>query len=245
MLPLIQGVIARRMLLNFRADAAVVQRLLPAPLQVDMQHGHAIVGICLIRMENLRPQGVPAALGFSCENMAHRVAIQYPSSDGLRPGVFIWRRETDQRLVELLGGRLFPGVHGHARFQVTESQNSLAMNVTSDDGKADVHFSARVSGEWQRTPSFGSFEDVSEFFRKGDCGFSCSMSGKELEGLRLKTLKWDMVAMEIESQHSVFYSDPQRFPAGSIEFDCGLLMRGLPHEWHQLTDIPELALSEH
>jgi uncharacterized protein YqjF (DUF2071 family) len=107
MLPLIQGVIARRMLLNFRADPDLVQRLLPAPLLVDEQYGHAIVGVCLIRLENLRPQGIPGPLGLSSENMAHRVAIRYPSRDGIRPGVFIWRRETDQRLVELLGGRLF------------------------------------------------------------------------------------------------------------------------------------------
>ena len=57
MLPVIHGVIARRMLLNFRADAKVVQRLLPDPLRVDQQQGHAIVGICLIRLENLRPNG--------------------------------------------------------------------------------------------------------------------------------------------------------------------------------------------
>jgi hypothetical protein len=50
--------------------------------------------------------------------------------------------------------------------------------------------------------------------------------------------------MEIESQHSAFYSDPIRFPAGSIKFDSAQLMRGLPHEWHQLTDIPELAVNE-
>jgi hypothetical protein len=244
MLPLIRGVIARRMLLNFRADADVVQRLLPAPLQVDQQLGHAIVGVCLIRLENLRPQGVPGPFGLSSENMAHRVAIRYPGSDGNRPGVFVWRRETDQRLVELLGGRLFPGVHHHARFQVSESQNHLAMDVTSDDGKADVHFSARVLGEWRHTPSFGSFDEVSEFFRKGDCGFSCSLRGDELEGLQLKMLKWEMVPMEIESQHCAFYADSQRFPAGSLDFDCGLLMRGLPHEWHQLTDIPEMAVNE-
>jgi len=243
MLPLIQGVIARRMLLNFRADPDVVQRLLPAPLQVDRQHGHAIVGICLIRLENLRPQGVPSVLGLSSENMAHRVAIQYPSGDGVRPGVFIWRRETDQRLVELLGGRLFPGVHSHARFEVSQSQDRLSMDVTSDNGETDVHFSARVLGEWRPTPSFDSFDEVSAFFRKGDCGFSCSLRGDELEGLQLKMLKWDMVPMEVESQHSAFYSDAQRFPAGSIEFDSGLLMRGLPHEWHQLTDIPELAVN--
>jgi Uncharacterized conserved protein (COG2071) len=241
MLPLIQGVIARRMLLNFRADPDVVQRLLPAPLEVDRQHGHAIVGICLIRMEKLRPQGVPSVLGLSSENMAHRIAIQYPGSDGMRPGVFITRRETDQKWVELLGGRLFPGVHHHAQFQVAESPDSLAMDVTGADGETDVHFSARVSKEWRPTPSFGTFDKVSEFFRKGDCGFSCSLRGDELEGLQLKMLKWDMAPMEVESQHCAFYSDLHRFPAGSIEFDCGLLMRGLPHEWHQLTEIPELA----
>jgi hypothetical protein len=176
--------------------------------------------------------------------MAHRVAIHYPSSDGIRSGVFVWRRETDRRLIELLGGRLFPGVHHHARFEVRESENSLAMHVTCDDGEADVRFSARAVGEWRHTPSFGSFDEVSEFFRKGDCGFSCTMRGDELEGLQLKMLKWEMVPMEIESQHCAFYANSQSFPAGSLEFDCGLLMRGLPHEWHQLTDIPELATNK-
>jgi hypothetical protein len=28
--------------------------------------------------------------------------------------VFIWRRETDQNMIELLGDRLFPGVHRHS-----------------------------------------------------------------------------------------------------------------------------------
>jgi hypothetical protein len=115
------------------------------------------------------------------------------------------------------------------------------MEVTSDDGQADVHFSARISKEWRNTPSFDSFDEVSEFFRKGDCGFSCSLRGDELEGLQLKTLAWQMTPLEIESQHSAFYSDSQRFPAGSLDFDCALLMRGIPHEWRQLTDIPELT----
>lgn len=244
MLPVIEGVIARRTLLNFRADADVVQRLLPPPLRVDQQRGYAVVGVCLIRLEDLRPHGVPGLRGLSSENMAHRVAIQYPTKNGMRPGVFIWRRETDQRLMEFLGGRFFPGVHHHARFQVREDEGSLTMAVTTKGGEADVSFSAKVSGEWHGSPSFPTFAEVSEFFRKGDCGFSCALRGDELEGLQLKTLKWSMLPMEVESQCCTFYSDPQRFPATSIEFDCGLLMRGLPHEWHQLNDVPELAMNE-
>jgi Uncharacterized conserved protein (COG2071) len=241
MLPVIEGVIARRMLLNFCADPRIVQRLLPPPLEVDDHEGHAIVGVCLIRLENLRPHGVPSTLGLASENMAHRVAIRYPTRDGMRPGVFIWRRETDQRMVELLGGRIFPGVHHHACFRVREGAGNLQMDVSSENGESNVSFSARVAREWSATPGFHTFEEVSEFFRKGDCGFSCSLRGNELEGLQLKTLRWEMKPMEVETQRCAFYLDSSRFPQGSVEFDCGLLMQGLPHEWHQITDVPELA----
>ena len=27
-----------------------------------------------------------------------------------------------------------------------------------------------------------------------------------------------------------------------VNFDCGVFMRGLPHEWHPLADIPDLAI---
>ncbi len=57
----------------------------------------------------------------------------------------------------------------------------------------------------------------------------------------LETLRWEMQPLAVESQHCRFYADTARFPAGSIAFDSALLMRGLPHEWHEITDIPELA----
>src|SRR5262249_17957318 len=156
MLPVLQGRIARRILLNFRADPGITARLLPAPLVPEVQNGAAIVGICLIRLEEIRPRGVPAAVGLSSENMAHRVAIRYPAEQGQEPGVFIWRRDTDQRLMELLGGRLFPGVHGHATYEVTEAGDDLAMRVRTPGGEADVAFRARPS-DWKPTASFADF----------------------------------------------------------------------------------------
>jgi hypothetical protein len=119
MLPTLEGVIRRRVLLNFRANPSTVARLLPAPLEVLTYNGFAIVGVCLIGMERLRPKGIAGALGLSSENMAHRIAIRYPTADGMKDGVFIWRRETDQCLLlsarkmdwpmSLLKARLRPG----------------------------------------------------------------------------------------------------------------------------------------
>ena len=95
MLPKLEGTIARRILLNFRADPDVTQRLVPAPFEVVRVGGFAVVGVCLIRLENLRPKGLPPHFGISSENMAHRVAVRYPTRSGsasrTEEGVYIWR----------------------------------------------------------------------------------------------------------------------------------------------------------
>lgn len=240
MLPKLQGLIARRVLLNFRADIDTVQALLPKPFEVEPHQGRAIVGVCLIRLEELRPKGFPTGLGMASENMAHRVAVRYPVGGRMETGVFIWRRETDQQLVQMFGGRLFPGVHQSAGFHVQENEDGISMEVTSADGETDVSFSASNGPAWQPTSAFKDLEEASEFFAHGDCGFSCTRNGGSVEGMQLKILKWSPQPLKVELIKSAFYSNPNRFPAGSIEFDCGLIMRAVPHEWHEIREVPEL-----
>ena len=45
----------------------------------------------------------------------------------------------------------------------------------------------------------------------------------------------------VESVASTFYDDRERFLEGSIGLDGAVFMRGIPHEWHELDDVPELA----
>jgi hypothetical protein len=240
MIPVLQGLIARRVLLNFRADPQVVQKLLPKPFVADTFHGSAIVGVCLIRLEQLRPKGVPAQLGMASENMAHRVAVLYPANGRMKPGVFIWRRGTDQRLVQMLGGRLFPGVHHGARFRVREEGKGIDMDVSTDTGEADVRFCASVCPTWQSTSAFRNLDEASEFFQQGGCGFSCSLKGDSVEGIELKTLQWSMKPLAVHLRKAAFYLNSIHFPVGSVEFDCGLIMRAVPHEWHEMREVPEL-----
>lgn len=244
MLPILKGLIARRVLLNFRADVHIVQSMLPKPFVVEPYQGTAIVGVCLIRLEQLRPKGLPSQVGITSENVAHRVAVRYPLNGAMRSGVFIWRRETDQKLVQMFGGRLFPGVHHGARFFTQEDENGLRMDVKSADGETDVSFSAHVSAhdsrDWQATSVFKSLQEASAFFQQGGCGFSCSLSGETVEGMELRTSQWSLQPLTVELKRVAFYSNFSRFPAGSIEFDCGLLMRAIPHEWHEIKEVPEL-----
>ncbi len=159
MLPAIKGMIDRRVLLNFRADPAVARRLVPEPLEVVTRNGVAVVGVCLIRLEGLRPRGVPTTFGVRSENMAHRIAIRYPTDYGMRDGVFIWQRYSDQRLFTLLGGRLFPGVHRHAEFQVREHGDVISIVVRTEDHEADVACEVIEGRPWVNTETFGAIAD--------------------------------------------------------------------------------------
>jgi hypothetical protein len=58
-LPVLEGLIKRRLLINFRADPVVVQGLLPSGFRPKLQGREAIVGICLIRLEEIRAKGLP------------------------------------------------------------------------------------------------------------------------------------------------------------------------------------------
>src|SRR5438309_1681955 len=117
-IPVVRGVIDRRILVNYHVDPAVLAPLLPAPFRPKVVHGVGMVGICLIRLKNLRPAFLPAWLGLSTENAAHRTAVEWDDHGTVQDGVYVRRRDTNSRFNALVGGRLFPGFHHHARFTV-------------------------------------------------------------------------------------------------------------------------------
>ena len=115
-IPVTRGVIDRRILVNYRVDPSVLAPLLPAPFRPKVVHGYAMVGICLIRLKKIRPALLPAWLGISSENAAHRTAVEWDEGGVVREGVYVRRRDTDSWLNS--GGRsAFPWVSSPRPFQ--------------------------------------------------------------------------------------------------------------------------------
>ena len=126
-IPVVRGVIDRRILVNYRVDPSVLAPLLPAPFRPKVIHGVGMVGICLIRPKQVRPTFVPSWLGISSENAAHRTAVEWDDDGTVREGVYVRRRDSDSWLNSWAGGRIFPGIHHHARFTVRETaENDLS-----------------------------------------------------------------------------------------------------------------------
>jgi hypothetical protein len=236
-LPVIQGVIRRRILANFRVDAGVMQRQLPARFRPKLQQGFAVAGICLIRLEHIRPKFVPESIGLNSENAAHRVAVLWEEEGVTHEGVFISRRDTDSQLNLILGGRVFPGEHNQASFKVTESGSEIKLSLESTDGKVVVKLEGNSAKAIPETSIFSSLADTSSFFEGGSLGYSVTHDPKRLDGLNLKTEQWHVEPLEVKSIYSSYFSDEERFPAGSIDFDHALIMRNVTHEWHSADDL--------
>lgn len=231
-IPVIQGLIERRILVNYRVAPEYLSRILPTPFEPKLVRGWGIAGICLIRLSEIRPRGVPAFLGVSSENAAHRIAVQWREQGQLLEGVYIPRRDTSSRLNTWLGGRLFPGAHQHARFEVNESVDHVEIAMRSYDGAAHVVVRGHEERQLSAHSIFESVQDVSEFFRSGSLGYSPTPGNRAYDGLELRSFNWHVQPFEIERVESSFFEDAARFPPGSVKLDCGLLMRGIDHEWH-------------
>jgi len=236
-LPVLQGVIRRRLLVNFRVDPAVMQAQLPARFRPKLQGDHAIAGICLIHLASVRPRFVPSLLGFSSENAAHRIAVRWQADGAEKEGVFIPRRDTGSAVNRLVGGRLFPGEHHGARFTVREDPAAIDLRMQSDDGQVSVKVRGRTSGSLPRSSCFASLAEASAFFERGSVGYSVTSDAGRLDGLELRTEGWSVEPLDVEEVHSSYFADESVFPRGSVEFDCALVMRDLRHEWHSAEDL--------
>jgi hypothetical protein len=184
-IPIIRGVIDRRILVNYRVDAAVLARTLPAPFRPTVVNGAGMAGVCLIRLTGIRPRFLPPLVGFSSENAAHRIAVEWDDDGITKEGVFVPRRDTSSRLNTLAGGRLFPGVHHHAAFRVREHEDRYRIEVNSDDRHTRLLVEGHVAPELPPTSVFGSLKGASDFFERRSLGYSAAPVPGHYDGLAL------------------------------------------------------------
>lgn len=227
----VQATMRRRLLINFRVDPAALAPLLPAPFEPRLVNGWGMAGICLIALDHVRPAGIPTAFGVHTENVAHRIAVEWPESNGRQQGVYIPRRDTNSAFVHVMGGRVFPGVYHLGRFRIADEVDHLQIEMRADDASTSVVVSARPAAELAQGSIFGSLEEASGFFEEGTLGFSPNADGDCLDGLELTAERWQVQPLAVNHVESSFFSDPRLFKRGSVEFDCALIMRDIPCRW--------------
>ena len=232
--PTIHGIIERRMLINFCVEPQYIEKILPQPFRPKLYKGKAIAGICLIRLKDIKPKGLPDFVGVNSENAAHRIAVEWEENGVTKEGVYIPRRDTSLKLNALVGGRVFPGKHYFAKFNVTEENDNYHLDFTSSDDTR-IEIDAIKSTEFNSNSIFETLDEVSKFFENGSVGYS--PNGNNFEGLKLETYNWEVEPLEVLHVKSSFFEDETIFPKGSVQFDNAILMTNIEHEWKSLEKI--------
>lgn len=232
--PEIEGRIERRLLVNYRVDPDVLARVLPDPFRPQLVRDAGVAGICLIRLGGMRPRGFPECVGLTSENAAHRVAVEWDTPAGPQAGVYIPRRDTDSWVNAAVGGRIYPGRHSRAAFEVEETNDTIRVAYEARDGSSSIDVSVQLTDRLRDSQLFADLAEASTFFEAGSTGFSATRHMGRFDGLGLKTSAWRVEATVVNHVRSSFFDDPAAFPAGSAELDSALVMRSVPVIWQPL-----------
>lgn len=219
----VRSTIERRLLVNWRADPGDVGPLLPAPFRPHLVDGSAVVGVCILRLEHVRPPGLPRWAGTGFTSAAHRVSVSWDGPDGTEEhGVYVVRRDTSSRLVAAAGGRLFPGALRRARFVEASTKDELACCFASGDGTSvDVH---GVIGGADRSHLFASPAMAERFFLGGAVAYSPNAGGDDLDALELAADRFELVPVTVSDARSTMWDT-----VGSL--DGAYLMSDVPATW--------------
>jgi uncharacterized protein YqjF (DUF2071 family) len=226
----IDCVIERRLLVNYRIDPKYVAALLPGPFRPQLVAGYAVGGVCFIRMTKVRPAHLPRAVGMTSENVAHRFAVEWDDAKGSHAGVYVPRRETSSRIAATMGRHVFPGAYHRARFQVSESDDLIRIDVRSRDGK--VALSVETTPAVALTSElFPALNEAIDFFRLGALGFSPSATQGCMDNVRLQSANWAAKPVEIARMQSSLFDDTTLFGRGRCTLDSALLMTNIAARW--------------
>src|SRR5205807_1560862 len=132
------------------------------------------------------------------ENAAHRTAVEWDANGAVREGVYVRRRDTNSRLNALAGGRLFPGLHHHAKFTVKETADRFEVAMRSDDGITSMAVRCHRIDKLPASSVFRSLEEATAFFQRGSLGYSTTPDPSRFQGLELRCRNWQVESLEVE-----------------------------------------------
>jgi hypothetical protein len=242
-LPVLNGIIDRRILINYRVRPDVVQALLPSHLEPLVVNGYASAGVCLLRLKNIGIRYSPPWLRIASENAAHRFLVRFRGGKEKSNAVYIPRRDTDSMLNVVLAGKLLSWPHFPATFAVEEAKGSYSVKMQSKDGHASLDIKAQITDSFPGDSMFASIDHASCCFEGCSAGISPSAHPERFKMIRLKTKTWTVSPLRILSLRSSYFEDASLFPPGSIQFDHALLMEGIEHEWRDEAHGPHLQSS--
>ena len=199
-----------RVLVLYRIDPSVLQRVLPAGMRPRIVQSYAVGVACYTRL------GPSRFLRSSSDHLAYRFALEREDKDGPQPVTWVARRETSSWLEARCGEKLLRGEYGRSVFELHEDQFGLKLAVTSPRGE-EFHLRAEAPGKLGES-LFPSPHAVESFFAEHGEIQPADVFAPEADELDLKTC-FAPEPLAVFEVRSLFFDDRTVFPSGSATLD--------------------------
>lgn len=158
----VSGRITDRLLVSYRAPAAALAPLVPAPFGLDVREGQGFVSVCAVEIVEMGVVGTPSVLRFENREFLYRLAVRLG-----RESTFITlRSDVSSRALALLG-RWFSHYRPRlAQVGVERTGRAFSMRCATRDGSGDAEIAADLSlpaPGAEVSSLFASAADASEF----------------------------------------------------------------------------------
>ena len=225
----VDGFVTDRFLVNYRAPAARLAPLVPAPFTLDTYGDHGFVSVCVLEVRGMGIVALPRALRFHNLEVLYRVGVRFQG----QPSFITLRSDTSSRALAFLGGCFSHYRLGWAQIQLSRASGRFLLEARTRGGTADARLDVDASQTRARSP--GSVFATAEAADRQLLGMSFSVDPGRRGRLLLQPIEhspWQARFVEPRELSFGFLERLSRTHSIPLEYDSTLAMRDIHQTWH-------------
>jgi hypothetical protein len=222
------------LVLAYAVPATVLRPLLPPGLILDTYGDFGFLAVALVETRDLRPAFLPATFGTSFFLSGYRIFARYQTAAGrtLR-GLRILRSDTNRFSMQLLGNLLTHYRYERSRFRVQRTEQKYEVQVTTPDGRADLHVEADISTQMASLPEgspFGDFKEARRF--AGPLPFTFDYERQTRSIIRVEGVRqrWNPRPVSVTVHRNAFLEQDPFRSAGAV-LASAFFLEDVPYSW--------------
>ena len=222
------------LVLAYALPAPVLQPLLPAGLTLDTYGDLGFLAIALVETRQLRPSFLPASFGLNFFLSGYRIFTRYrtPAGRTLR-GLRILRSDTNRRSMQMFGNLLTHYHYERSRFQIQRTGQKYEVQVTTPDGRADLHVEADISSHAPQLPTGSPFTDLREARKfAGPLPFTFDYEKQTHSIIRVEGVRqqWNPRPVSVAVHRNAFLDQDPFRSAGAVLANA-FFLEDVPYSW--------------
>jgi hypothetical protein len=222
------------LLVTFAVEPEALARALPPHITPDIFDDRAWLSVVIGNMQDMRPVGVPAALGVSYDQIVYRAVVR---CQGQR-GVHFLRSDANRRAMCALGDRMSFFRFHHAAIDIEEIDATLAVSVAGRrDPVADIEDRFDLAAgqlEPPETSRFPSAAEAQPFLVDLFTAYDYNPRLDTIDIVRIDRGEWHPRYLPATAGRYRFMETGPWFETRTAEMDSVIHVGHVPYRWHRL-----------